>query len=100
MPVRIDQLPLAFGFTFEDLYQRDALTQLDARFLGELQSANGPLAERLLAARANPEALPRKQQSELILELAPHLEDFLGELFGIGAEIRALQQRHNALAPL
>ena len=100
MPVLNDQLSLAFGFTFEDLYQSDALARLDARFLKELAATDAALAERLLAARANPDSLERKPQSELILELAPHLEDFIGELFGIGPEQRALQERHSALAPL
>ncbi|MBV9552574.1 MAG: FAD-dependent oxidoreductase, partial [Alphaproteobacteria bacterium] len=31
---------------------------------------------------------------------APHVEDFLGDLFGIEPEIRALQARHDELAPL
>ncbi|HXP87965.1 MAG TPA: FAD-dependent oxidoreductase [Bryobacteraceae bacterium] len=100
MTVLNDQLSLAFGYTFEDLYQRDALARLDARFLGELKASDASLAERLLAARANPNSLARKPQSELILELAPHLEDFIGELFGIVPEMRALQERHSALAPL
>jgi NADPH-dependent glutamate synthase beta subunit-like oxidoreductase/NAD(P)H-flavin reductase len=100
MPVLNDQLSLAFGFTFEDLYQRDALARLDSRFLEELKTSDAALAERLLAVRTNPDSLARKPQSELILELAPHLEDFIGELFGIGAELRALQERHSALAPL
>jgi hypothetical protein len=100
MSVLNDQLSLAFGFAFEDLYQRDALARLDARFLGELKASDAALAERLIAARAHQDALARKQQSELILELAPHLEDFIGELFGIVPEMRSLQGRHSALAPV
>ena len=43
-----------------------------------------------LAARANPDALAAKAESELLLALAPHLDDFLGRLFGIEAEVQAL----------
>src|SRR5919205_1205599 len=38
--------------------------------------------------------------SDLLVDLAPHLEDLIGELFGIAAEIRELQARHDELAPL
>ncbi|MGZ9092699.1 MAG: FAD-dependent oxidoreductase, partial [Rhodoplanes sp.] len=41
-----------------------------------------------------------KDESELVIELAPHLDDFIGELFGIGADLRALKGRHDALGAL
>jgi NADPH-dependent glutamate synthase beta subunit-like oxidoreductase/NAD(P)H-flavin reductase len=91
---------LAFGFSFEDLYRRDALVRLDSVFMDRLALTDPALQQRLEAARLNPEALEKKQLSELILELSPYLEDFIGELFGITAELRALQRRHFALAPL
>jgi NADPH-dependent glutamate synthase beta subunit-like oxidoreductase/NAD(P)H-flavin reductase len=98
-----EPLRLAFGFSFEDLYNREALERLDSKFQEHLRAADPGLLEALLAARAaagTPEAAPRKQQSELIIALAPHVEDFVGELFGIEREIAELQARHNALAPL
>jgi NADPH-dependent glutamate synthase beta subunit-like oxidoreductase/NAD(P)H-flavin reductase len=91
---------LAFGFTFEDLYRRESLARLDSEFLRQLARANADLHSRLLAARQNPEGLERKQHSELLIELSPYVEDFLGELFRITPELRELQQRHHALAPL
>jgi NADPH-dependent glutamate synthase beta subunit-like oxidoreductase/NAD(P)H-flavin reductase len=95
-----DQFELGFGTRFEDLYAREGLVRLDALFLQELQSTAAPLHARLLEGRANPESIPAKDQSELIIELAPYVEDFLGDLFGITSEIQALQARHNDLAPL
>ena len=53
-----------------------------------------------MAARAAPEKLAGKAESDLIVELAPELEDFIGELFGITDEVRSLRLRHDALAPL
>ncbi len=53
-----------------------------------------------MTARRDPAALDRKAQSDLVVDLAPHLEDFIGDLFGIDAEVRALQARHDELAPL
>ena len=87
-----DTLSLSFGFGFEDLYQRAGLKRLDEVFCRHLAEAAPELAERLTAARQDPRALAVKQESELMLEVAPHLEDFIGELFGIGAELRALHK--------
>ena len=95
-----DQLHPAFGFTFEDLYSRQGLVRVDAVFCHNLQAAEPALFQKLIEARKDPGALARKQQSELIIAIAPHLEDFIGELFGIPAEVRALQAKHDALAPL
>ncbi len=96
----VDGLSLGFGFTFEDLYSREGLVSLDTVFLTKLLERSPDLHARLEAARREPGAAPRKQESELIVELAPYVEDFVGELFGIEAELRALQAEHSALAPL
>jgi NADPH-dependent glutamate synthase beta subunit-like oxidoreductase/NAD(P)H-flavin reductase len=93
-------LSLAFGLDFGNLYQREGLVKLDAIFLDQLREAAPELHARLMNARQDPAALNRKQSSELIVELAPYLEDFIGQLFGIEAELRELQFRHAELAPL
>ncbi len=90
-----ESLSLHFGLSFDDLYRREGLVRLDAAFVDYLDNA---LAARLKAARA--EFSARKQQSELMVDLAPHVEDFIGDLFGISAEVRALQATHDALAPV
>src|SRR5690242_15247941 len=100
MDIVSGQLHLAHGFSFEDLYSTGGLHRLDAAFTDHLKASEPGLFERLTAARSNPGALTARQQSDLIVELAPHVEDFVGELFGIGREVRALQARHDALAPL
>ncbi len=93
-------LSLSFGFSFEDLYRRDALARLDDVFLSQLQEAAPDLHTRLTAARKDPALLALKQSSELIIEVAPHLEDFIGKLFGIHKALHDLQARHHELAPL
>src|SRR5271156_710503 len=93
------QLDLKWDFSFGDLYAREGLVRLDGEFTRYLKSADVALFNRLMEARANPEPLSRKQHADLIVDLAAPVEDFIGELFGIGAEIRALQARHNALEP-
>jgi len=91
-------LRLAFGLAFEDLYDRDGLLRIDAAFLQFLAEADAALRTRLEAARA---AAPSgKDESELLIALAPHAEDFLVRLFGIESDAQALAARHHELAPL
>ena len=94
-----EQCPLGFGLQFEDLYAREGLLRLDAAFLDHLLKADVGLHVQLLDARAHPGARTAKEQSELVIALAPQVEDFLGELFGIPGQVEELQSRHNALAP-
>ena len=94
-----DQLALDFDLNFEDIYSRVGLQRLDASFLAELAQVAPDLHARLLEARGNPDGLADKSASELIIALAPHVEDFLGRLFGIRREVEALQARHNQSAP-
>ena len=50
---------------------------------------------RLLTARTSAEPLAAKDESELLLALAPHLDDFIGQLFMIETEVRALSEQHH-----
>ena len=93
-------LPLLPGFSFEDLYDREGLVRLDAAFLTQLLESSPALHAQLLAARENPAGLTLKQSSELIIEVAPYLDDFVGHLFGITPELQTLRHKHHALAPL
>ena len=91
-------LRLRHHLEFEDLYSRAGLQKLDAAFLNYVAEGDAALAERLRAARRDPPA--HKEESELLVALAPQLEDFLARLFGIEAEAQALAARHHELAPL
>jgi NADPH-dependent glutamate synthase beta subunit-like oxidoreductase/NAD(P)H-flavin reductase len=93
-------LKLEFGLSFADLYATGGLARVDGAFCAHLAAADAPLAARLAAARRDHDALGRKQESELLLALAPHVEDFLGQLFGIETELTALQAAQQELAPL
>jgi NADPH-dependent glutamate synthase beta subunit-like oxidoreductase/NAD(P)H-flavin reductase len=94
----IPGLPSSIGF--EGLYDREGLLKLDRLFLAELAQHDTALHERLLRARENPAALASKQESELLLALALHLDRYVARLFGIEAEVKALSARHLDLAPL
>ncbi len=93
-------LKLSHGLAFADLYSNDGVERVDGRFVDHLQVVDAALAARLAAARANPNAVERKAESELLIALGPHVEDFVATLFGIEPEVRALEARHHELAPL
>jgi hypothetical protein len=94
-----DTPTLPSGLVFSDLYCREGLVKIDSMFLRDLQEHAPDLHARVLQARQDP-ARFAAEESEWIIELAPHLEDFVGRLFGIERELRALQARHSELAPL
>src|SRR6516225_2609801 len=94
------QSTLKSGLSMEDLYSREGLVRLDALFLQYLEGASTELHHNLAMARRDPQALADKPRSELMIELAPHVEDFLGIEFGIARELAELQARHNQAAPL
>jgi NADPH-dependent glutamate synthase beta subunit-like oxidoreductase/NAD(P)H-flavin reductase len=93
-------MQLAFGVAFSDLYTREGLARLDRCFVLELAQADIPLHDRFVTARTDPKALAPKEHSQLLIDLAPHLEDFVARLFGIEAAVRALGARHQELVPL
>jgi len=93
-------LHLAFDLPVDILYDDAGLTRMDCAFIEWLGATDEVLAGRLLAGRDAPDALDDKAHSALLLDLAPYLEDFIGTLFGIGAQVRTLQARLHALAPL
>ena len=80
-------LALKHGLTFPDLYDRDGLIRLDRVFVAHLAATDAALHERLMTGRGDPEALDHKAESDLLVDLAPHAEDFLGDLFGIAGEV-------------
>ena len=96
----MSDLALKHALSFTDLYDRDSLVRVDRAFIGHLAESDAGLHHRLVRARRDPDGLGPAAESDLLVELAPHVEDFLGDLFGIGSEVRALQSRHHELAPL
>jgi NADPH-dependent glutamate synthase beta subunit-like oxidoreductase/NAD(P)H-flavin reductase len=94
------ELVLQHGLSFADLYDREGLVRLDRAFVAHLAEADLALHDQLMAARSDPDAIGDHAHSNLLVDLAPHLEDFICALFGIAHEVQALQARHHELAPL
>ncbi len=98
--VNSDSLILNFNMNFIDLYRRDGLLKLDQTFLDFLREGNEELCARFQHARIHPDKLSRKNESALLIEMAPWVEDFVAKLFDIVAEVNALSARHQELAPI
>jgi NADPH-dependent glutamate synthase beta subunit-like oxidoreductase/NAD(P)H-flavin reductase len=96
----MDSFKLGFEATFSELSGREGLVRLDRLFVDRLQQADGGLHARLMAARATPASLDAKAEGELVVAMGPHLEDFLGELFGIRAELDTIAARTLELDPV
>jgi len=93
-------LVLPAGLAFPDLYTTEGAERLDALFIAHLREVDARMAARLAEGREKPDALTRLDESELLLALGPHLEDFLANVFGVEPEVRALEEAHHELAPL
>ncbi len=93
-------LVLEHGLCFADLYDREGVVRVDRAFVAHLAETDVGLHDRLMTARRDPDAIEHLEESNLVVDLAPHLEDFIGELFGIEAEVRTLQAAHHELASL
>jgi NADPH-dependent glutamate synthase beta subunit-like oxidoreductase/NAD(P)H-flavin reductase len=91
-------LRLSSGLAFEDLYSREGLVRLDAAFNAALAGADAALAARFTAARDT--NLPYKEEAELLIAVAPHLDRFVATLFGIEEEWQELVESHHRLGPL
>lgn len=91
-------MSLAFGFTFEDLYSLEGLQRLDERFLSFLEATDKELFNRLINGR---QEIPSSiSHSALLLDVAPHVEDFISQLFGIEHDVNQQQREAYRLAPL
>jgi NADPH-dependent glutamate synthase beta subunit-like oxidoreductase/NAD(P)H-flavin reductase len=100
-------LDLAYGLGFHDLYTSDGLRRVDAAFVEAVRETDAALAQRLEAARAahrpdagNHGAPSPAEEAALLIELSPHVDVFVGSLFGIAEPLAALRDRHRALDAL
>lgn len=76
------------GFTFAELFHAEGLQKLDQHFLHQVQDLNPSLYSDLLAYRQESRLFSAIEVSELLLALAPILEDFLIALFDIEEAVR------------
>lgn len=93
-------MELKYSLTFADLYTSEGLARLDKAFTAWLQDHEPQLAQVLQRARKEPAVLNSKEESQLLIELAPWVEEFIGDFFGLDSDINNLSEQSNQLAPL
>lgn len=81
--------------TFSNLYSQPGLESIDQQFLSFLHSIDLALYDRYAQARQN-----KIGDSDLLIALAPIVEDFIADLFNIKQNVLALQKAHHILAPV
>ncbi|MCE2992801.1 MAG: FAD-dependent oxidoreductase [Candidatus Jidaibacter sp.] len=89
-------LTLAFDLTFQDLYSADGIKKLHAHWLAYLKE----YSEEYFYVYSNGLSLDKKAESQLIIDLSPILEDFIGELFGIKHELHNICSLYNKLSAI
>jgi NADPH-dependent glutamate synthase beta subunit-like oxidoreductase/NAD(P)H-flavin reductase len=91
-------LKLNYNLNLADLYTYIGLQRLDAHFLNWLDIEPALKAQLLQLRDDKPKH--SKDVAKILLDLAPHVEDFIADVFNIQAEINALRQSHHDLAAL
>ncbi len=89
---------LNFNLNFTDLYSNEGLEKIDGLWLNHIESISSDLYQNLNIARSSP--LDAKTESDLIIMLAPHAEDFITKLFGIEKEVKAIANIYQEFAPI
>lgn len=87
-------LNLSYDLSFEDLYCVDGLRKIDSYFIEYLLKISPDLCNRMLIAREKYFELYKSDESNLIIELAPHLENFIANLFDITKSLANYQSDH------
>lgn len=91
-------LNLRGGIRFSELYERGGLLKIDALFSSYLEQCDGGLHSRFLHARDSSESLGRRDESALITDLSPHVDEFIGWLFDCSEAIKAGEADHTGLS--
>ena len=74
------------GFRHRDLHAPEKLAELLGLFHAFVEERAPELQRRFAGYRADSEQLPDKENSQLLVDMAPHLGNFLSRLFNIEAE--------------
>ena len=96
MPLQ-NSLKTIAGVTFEELYERAGLVKLNAKFEEYLQVKNTELFQKFSTLKQGIDFITAPQKSQILIDVARILEDFIAELFDIEKENSELKKRHEDL---
>ncbi|MCP5369238.1 MAG: 2-polyprenylphenol hydroxylase [Rickettsiaceae bacterium] len=89
-----------FGIKFEDFFSLSGLIKLDQSFLSYLSQQDFKLYAKYVHHRAEAQPASTLEISELLIEVAKYLEDFLVEIFCIETENSTLKKNNLKFAPV
>ncbi|MFL5318203.1 MAG: FAD-dependent oxidoreductase [Myxococcaceae bacterium] len=96
-----DFTPGIDGFTFADLYAAAGLQRLTERFFAQVEKDEPSLAQSFAAYKKNRgEGLAGPQESELLVRMGRHLSAFVGKLFRVEENQKALAETLTSQLPL
>src|SRR6476620_5148064 len=81
------------GFRYADLNRVRRLIALDQAFREELRAADRVLADRYEQSCRQYDRGDGKEDTQLLIEVAPHLDSFIARLFKIEKEVHQLNRR-------
>jgi NADPH-dependent glutamate synthase beta subunit-like oxidoreductase/NAD(P)H-flavin reductase len=81
------------GYTFAELFHSEGLEKLDKRFLAELSQSHPALHADLLAYRLSSKSFSDLAISEMLINIAKPLENFLASLFNIEEAVAIAQAK-------
>ncbi len=97
MPLQ-NPLNAAFKITFDDLYEREGLEKLDIKFSKYLQEKSPEIAKRFFELKnKNTAENSAAQKSQILIDVARVLEDFIVALFDVEKENFDLKKSHEKL---
>lgn len=88
-------MQLGFNLEFDDLNNLSGLMKLDRLFINFLDQYHPTAAITLYNYRQTPNKVTDHSISDLIISIAPILDDFLSELFHIESEIGSIRRAAN-----
>ena len=91
-------LNLSQNLLFDDLYSSVGIAKINQYFSSYLHELDRDLHTCWRAGIQDSSLLSHKDESTLILAIAPHLEEFIADLFGITTPLMTLKKSHNELS--
>ena len=90
------KMKLPFDLEFKDLYALKGLTRIHNTFLNYLKDDNVALYNFLCLAYIG--RLNDTEKSQIYVDVAPYVEDFIGYLFNISEQVQINQERHKTFS--
>lgn len=93
-------MQLGFGFSYERLNNQKGLAALDATFVKFVFEYDLDLYTALIQYRASPKEVTNVQYSNLLIAIAPLVDDFFSQLFNIEQQVEKIRKTAKNFDPI